>query len=170
MLVVIEGCDGSGKTSLVHELRRNVGDSYCLSISTSRPRYDEDISSFLMAIAGLKAMIPGHVILDRFHPISELVYGSVLRGKPYSIQALQDRAAFQMVDLIVYCRPPVSQMVANLDKNPQMGGVREHMVELAERYDQLMNHLELYQEVVEYDYRRNDLSEITKRVFSCSPS
>jgi hypothetical protein len=56
---------------------------------------------------------------------------------------------------IIYCRPPLDVIRTNLTKSdvPQLLGVLEHLHEIVDRYDKLMDHLSDDAEVYRYDYR-----------------
>jgi thymidylate kinase len=162
MLVVVEGVDGSGKSTLVQTLRKQPG-QYCMIIQASRPRGIGDLENFFDATASLKNQIDGTVICDRFHPISECVYGSVLRGRSTPLSEVVKYLIH--VDLIIYCRSSLETIRVNLPKSPQMLGVFENLVKLTEAYDLLMRHLRLVRPIIEYDYTTNSISEVTKIIY-----
>jgi len=80
------------------------------------------------------------LICDRIRPISELVYGNVLRG----FSMLGEDEALRWVDhfvsVIIYCRPSLQVIQANVEASfpNQMSGVVEHTPRLVEEYDRIM--------------------------------
>lgn len=132
--IIIEGADGSGKTSLLEYLRGEIS-----NLETIRNTL-EDKQNFNqwwpMAMAPLRLAVPIH---DRFF-YSELVYGPVIRGKinaePWLVQHMQEwlgRDAF-----LIYARPPREVILLHLEEKEQMLGVRQNINELIDRYDELL--------------------------------
>jgi hypothetical protein len=169
MLVVVEGADGSGKSTLISQLRRNAWRQYCVVVSASRP-WDgvANHHQFVQAVTRLKSVIaPGHVICDRFHLISEAVYAPIIRGESPFGEDVPTNWGRELtgIDLIVHCRPSYATALANLEKNPQMRGVQESLVDLMGRYDQLMELLRLIKPYQRYNYEKDPLTTVTNRIF-----
>jgi deoxyadenosine/deoxycytidine kinase len=169
MLIVIEGPDGSGKSTLLSALRKNSLKQYCLCVSASRASDASQHFRFLRMLAAVKGQIFGHIVCDRFHSISEAVYGSVLRGgtltEPFGCIDWDWQKDLSLVDLIVYCRPSIEQMQANLEKNAQMEGVKERINTLVVRYDRLMDDLRAFKPLLEYNYRVDLMPSLIHSIF-----
>jgi tRNA uridine 5-carbamoylmethylation protein Kti12 len=157
-LVVVEGCDGSGKTTLIDELRRRAV-KYSVVLRASFPRSAVQISSFIDLVKYAKAEIP-LVICDRFHPISEQVYGPVIRRQVVAYHPDEIRP----VDLIVHCRPPLGVIQKAVHHNPQMAGVLDQVPALVERYDELMALLNWAVPVLTYDYTEQPVDLVIARI------
>lgn len=138
--IVVEGMDGSGKTTLVNNLVEFLGDR-----AYPVPGYNR-------VPAGLKPPMQrwwmeqlahnpvGQVVVhDRFF-YPELVYGPILRGKvimdestqAYVQNFLRERA------FLIYCRPKIEVIKVGVTKEEQMTGVREKFHDLLQRYDEVM--------------------------------
>ena len=109
-VIILEGADGSGKTTLANQLRDKLG--YQI-VKTGPPRPDENVfKSYTNSL--LAAVESGQpTVIDR-HYMGEAIYGPLLRGK--------DRLGLQGRDLIerlvsargvtlVICAPPWSALV-----------------------------------------------------------
>ena len=137
--IVVEGMDGSGKSTLVKQLMEYLGEQ-----GDYVPGYNR--------VIGEKAPMPqwwmeklaynpvGKIVVhDRFF-YPELVYGPVLRKRvvmdrgteSYVREFLRHRA------FLIYCRPPVKTIAQDIHKVEQMKGVKEHFNELLTAYDQVM--------------------------------
>lgn len=163
--VVCEGVDGSGKTTLIERARENQTSRYFLRIQASR--YQPSVKDALQYLNWLRHGPNIDIILDRFHFISDRVYGPVIRNedvfKEYPIN-------FGLVSLgaVIYCRPPRNAIHENVSKNPQMAGVLEHLDTLIDRYDTLMQRLQTEYNIPvwRYDYQTDDPVGFWRFVFS----
>lgn len=154
-IVCVEGCDGSGKTTLIEKARGSQKDRYFLTVRASR--YPPDVST---AVRYLNFVTRTHsrldVVLDRIHFISDRIYGPVLRNadifKDFSIVY-----GLSEVDIVVYARPPREVILENVRKGMQLGGVIENAEAIIDRYDEHM--AKLRNEgvtVMVYDYTSDD--------------
>ena len=114
MLILIEGCDGVGKTSLAHALRERTGGTI---IKTRQPTTD-CLPFYTAPLADYKAGSGTTVICDRWH-LGERVYGPIRRGKcglsPVAWGAVEafltERGAIG-----VLCVAPLETLIERLDK------------------------------------------------------
>ncbi len=115
MIVILEGVDGGGKTTLADELRLSLGLSY---VHVSNPEPGDDVfQHHFQPIKGVK----DDTIVDRLH-WSDDVYGAVLRGGP----GLSDQE-FGFLDgylasrgaITVLCAPPLETVLFNLALAPR---------------------------------------------------
>lgn len=149
MMVIIEGMDNSGKSSLIDKLLP----SYPFSVIHSRTYWDEDPDHWVKGIQEvMEAATRRDIFCDRFPVITESVYGPVLRGKnvlsdhPSWPDLLQELARVQPV--IIYCRPPLHKLV-QWGTRGQMDGVKERALDLIAQYDRVMK---AFKNVCTYDY------------------
>lgn len=143
-LIIIEGADGSGKSTLIEKARHECSTYFWSLRGMSRPPDDFDQIReihYMLYRAGTGS-IP--LVCDRHPYISEPVYGPVLRGecripkKEYH-QALDD-FAFD-TDRIIYCYPPVEVCFSGATKHPQLEGVIPKLQKLRERYEDVLRDL-----------------------------
>ncbi|MBV6505233.1 MAG: hypothetical protein ILNGONEN_00791 [Syntrophorhabdaceae bacterium] len=136
MLIAIEGPDGSGKTQLARTLQTAFRAS--LLTRSGPTRNFNQLSDELTWLSQHPSRLL--LICDRIRPISELVYGKVLRG----FSMLEEDVAYSWVDhfvsIVIYCRPPLATIQANVEASfpNQMSGVVEHTQQLSDEYDRVM--------------------------------
>lgn len=166
-VIVVEGVDGSGKTTLMDNLRLANGPRryYTLIRHSGRPLKIRDVKDFLGSLTVSYGMLR---IIDRHPFISEPIYGPILRGVDMTGDWSEDRKIQVLkntVDRIIYCRPPLPRIVQNLDNNPQLSGVKERITSLVTAYDRMMNIL-IHEgiRVIEYDFT-SDLSADYEKMF-----
>ena len=149
-MIIIEGCDNSGKSMLAAQL------SKALDIParhSSRP--DPKWTSVQALEHSSRQLRPQRAILDRVYSISEPIYGPIVRGK----NALGDCARQAILDLyqrpylIIYCRPHVDTILRNAGRE-QMEGVIENHRQLVQRYDDFMLDIIRFSKctVIQYDW------------------
>lgn len=116
------------------------------------------------------------LILDRWAPISDRIYGRLLRNG----SAFDDHPEAELLDriwrftptLVIYCRPP-DDHIFNTSK-PEMAGVKENALDLLITYDNLMHEIaDIKGDTPEsfgmsavwvYDYTVDNLDMFTERV------
>lgn len=151
-MIIVEGPDNTGKTTLIKELSQ-----YFPELQVVKSPGHVVLGEALAWVAGAIRNEDPRFIYDRYFPISERVYGPVLRDGDIFGQYTFDllRLTLRREPLIVYCRPSdeVAQMWGD---RQQLNGVKQHAAELCRRYDWLMTILgEMYCQkglLLRYDY------------------
>ena len=115
MIIILEGCDKNGKTTLAHKLSQKLGWPI---VKFSAPKNDEDVFKTYMQFI-LSRRIP--VILDRFY-LGEKVYGQIFRGKS-QLDYLQSRTLEGLLltrrSINVYCQVPLKEIKKNFIKDKE---------------------------------------------------
>jgi thymidylate kinase len=152
MKIILEGVDGSGKTSLAEQLSRQTG--YPI-IHHSKPETEEDRLGMLqMYLKDCKSKT--NAILDRSW-YSELVYGKVMRNKSYinipQMYELEETLA-KTGGLIIYCTGLASILwkVAMHRGEDYITNQTDFMA-LCNEYDTIMN-LPHYIPVVKHEFKQ----------------
>lgn len=152
-IIVVEGVDASGKSTLMENLRTVPG--YFLLIRHScRPLKVFDLMRFLKFIENEASSMM--LVVDRHPLISEPIYGPLLRRNNLVERVFTPNQVVQRLEKtisrVIYCRPPKEAILHNLNNRPQLTGVNEHIHQLLDDYDQLMMKLSNLIPVVNYDY------------------
>lgn len=158
-IILVEGVDGSGKTTLIWNLRQQSKTYFWIASSSGRPKTVPELQDAMHWI-GQASYLKLPVVCDRFPIISETVYGPILRGSNLLDQLTRRdqanaTALLSEVDRVIYCRPPREIVKDNISKIPQMEGVVKRIDDLYDRYDAVMESLRddnIY--VHGYDYTR----------------
>lgn len=151
MLIIVEGADGSGKTTLANRLRKDL-QQYSIFLRSNGP--PPNIGKLADIIAWMM-ISPGHipVFCDRFPILSEYVYGPIIRGKCQHGLSIEQMAARLSKALIIYCRPNYSALAAGVRKEVQMDGVVINHRNIVQAYDAMMGDLESHgANIKRYDY------------------
>lgn len=134
-MIVVEGMDNSGKTTLVETLAKHFKYS---------PIHSPGYCSEMLPWAKDSLLIKKPRVYDRHPCISERVYGAVLRGKDEFKSLWGEQIKRLFVDkrpLIIYCKPPDSVIVQDLKDD--MEGVEENSLKLICAYNRVMHELRL---------------------------
>lgn len=137
MILIIEGCDGSGKTTLFRNLRYYLNGVF---LSSSGPPEDHQLYVETQWIAQVPSQTT--LVLDRFRLISELVYGPILRERSRVdidfvaqwIEAFQPR--------IIFCDPGLHIVKRNVSAEKQLEGVHSNLDKIYGRYHELLPKLD----------------------------
>jgi hypothetical protein len=171
MLVILEGMDNSGKSTLAMKLHEALDfpiikpPSYNKVYKQGEKAQD---ACFLWNENILKETKRGNhpcysYIFDRHQLISTPVYEPVLfKRNTLVMHPWFGRLVYQFAEnapLIVYCRPP-AEVILNFGDREQMKGVREEGIALLERYDIVIDQLKRAGfDVIEYDYTKPEATE-----------
>lgn len=135
-LVILEGPDGSGKTSLASRLLKGTGHSTLL-IRRSGPPTPIETLEFQAQWIAKQSMSGLNIIADRHPIISEAIYRPVVRQEGNAPWSLDE--VVREIDgadlLLIYCRPSFARMNEARKVEEQMAGVADHFVKLVQMYD-----------------------------------
>ena len=149
-MIILEGPDNAGKTTLGVRLQR---DLVVALVHSPKPNPERTPDQALAK--SNSQLLPDRHILDRVYVISEWVYGPICRGG----SALDNRHSkaleclLNQEHLIIYCRPP-TQVILRNNGREQMDGVLENHERIIQKYDEIMEELPRYGncQVIEYDW------------------
>lgn len=166
MFVVVEGPDGSGKTTLVRAARNTSSNTISISRNPMYGNPETRLKAMFEFMYWASVYPPDHhLIVDRYPAISERVYGPILRN-----ENLLDKHPLDFgmgkVDAIIYCRPRMGRIIANLPENEQLSGVNEKIHLIVEAYDAVINQFSEITQVFVYDYEAIKPNQVWSRVFN----
>lgn len=166
-MVIVEGCDNAGKTTLVQRLSDEL--KLLTVLNRRRPRSLQQSWDYLTRIMPAMAYLP--TVVDRFMAVSEPIYGPICRGERlYSLADIVHQFKFVTKSLgdhpplLVYCRPS-NERILNFGDRPQMAGVIQNAQALIEAYDGQIGWLRdtVPLPVVRYDFDRGGAYEQVKQ-------
>jgi len=122
VIIILEGPDGAGKTTLANELVKQTGGIY-LHLSY---RWPQKIFLYHTAAIRYAARQNRPVIIDRWWP-SEAIYATAYRGQsPWPLQGrMADRVARKFGALYIYCLP--ESVTEHCEKFMKLKETREEM-------------------------------------------
>lgn len=139
-MIIVEGPDGAGKSSLIEKL----------SITLSIPVHERASDSVGGPVSNISVWAYNDVtaqpskplsIYDRHPLISEYVYGPIVRQhlSPDMLSPTMHLCIRMLARqaLVIFCRPPIEEIARNVVKAPQMSGVAEHIGRIISAYDAL---------------------------------
>ncbi len=139
MLIILEGADGSGKTSLANRIRKDVQEYMLFLRSNGAPHHVGQLADVIGWVAAIPYVIP--VIQDRNPVISEYIYGPIIRGKCMHGLDFEQMEQMFRKSMIIYCRPSYSALAAGMRQEVQMEGVALNHKEIVRAYDEFMGQL-----------------------------
>lgn len=147
-MIICEGMDNSGKTTLISTLKRIHGDAIEVIKPPGPFKDSKELKDWMgpeMDKCRTFQYDNGMIIYDRFPIISELVYGPIVRGEsmvtgPLFDETFRDLTSAAFPVTIIYCRPP-DEKILDFGIREQMDGVREKSLELLYGYDELMSEI-----------------------------
>ena len=170
MLVIIEGPDGGGKTTLLKTLRERLSKQAFFIQSNSKIKTTEELVAYSKFL--VEAPDELTIITDRYPFFSEAVYGPLLRQKDLSMASIDSGEASKIGvrdnSLVIYCRPPWPTLKRNLENEPQRKGVKEKILFITKKYDTIIEEVKFGGvPVIQYDYSRcrpGDLTYIIEQI------
>jgi len=157
-MIIVEGPDNSGKTTLARKLSADLQLVYVNN--RSRPKNFKDLDYDCFHLTNLAMTVP--TVFDRWGPISEPIYGPIIRKteKMTRDELTQlHRYAEQAKPIVIYCRPSMNRLL-DFGDIEQMPGVKENATRLVEAYDKELKFVGKYLTTCIYDYDAHEYSQI----------
>lgn len=156
-LIIVEGCDGAGKTTLINKLQKDLN---LITIKSPRPRNYQDCKDLL---ARTLLLAEGtNVICDRIGIISEPIYGPICRNTlGFPPKSETEKILEAINPIIIHCNPPVHACLENQHVKEQMPGVTDNTLKLYAAYNEWMCQLAGQSLcLIEYDYLQDSYAEL----------
>jgi len=150
-ILIVEGMDNTGKTTLCDQLSRAFDLPLIHSIGGPGISSKEMTDWIKLWLHRGRAI--GGIVIDRLSLISEPIYGELLRGQS-NLDPEDARETWALVaemsPTIIYCRPPLDTILRSMEDRPQMSGVVDNALRLIRDYDQAFLHLHTWGGVPSY--------------------
>lgn len=168
-IVVVEGPDGSGKSTLIKNLR-NATSRYYITLGSGGP--PQNVLNVQCVTNWITRMSVGRVpvVCDRLSLISEPIYGEILRDEnifngTYTTEDIKS-LLLEHIDRVIYCRPPTSVILREIEKEKQLKGVWANISAIAHKYDYTMKMLQHWGvKVIWYDWSQNPSWDLDQLFF-----
>lgn len=163
-MIIVEGMDNSGKTVLVNKLAEELR-LVQVRNNIRHPQSPADLNNYFLSILNLDRSLSKGLILDRWPPISEPIYGEVLRGTNPMGQRIKANyhRCIRNEAMLIWCRPPNSTLL-DFGSREQMFGVIEKADQLIEAYDREMEFISEYLKLHIYDYTVDSYNLLSMKV------
>ncbi len=134
-LIIVEGPDNSGKSTLIQALAAQL--RLPMARTYRMPQTEEDIQHW----HNWANAAPYPLILDRHSAISDLIYSPLVRNTS-GASSLRLASACRNGHYLIYCRPHWDTIAATYNEREQLGGTHEKLTDLIRAYDNLMDELD----------------------------
>lgn len=158
-MIILEGPDGTGKTTLANALAKKLN-GFVIHAGFDRKW---DIRQFHSAVITSAYFIENSgcpVIIDRW-AVSEAVYGRVFRGgEAYDTAALMRDACLSYEPILVYCRND-NAIENHLKNKAEREEMFDDMTDVVKTYDELLKSGK-YGRWMVYDYTKRDINKFVE--------
>lgn len=153
-MIIIEGMDNTGKTSLLNKLA-DVFKVTKVRLENAPTATESEFRNYLWF--NLTRTDHNQCIYDRFL-LSELVYGPILRNN-VRLDGWENEGALELLaykrPLIIYCKRTREQILETFGEREQLNGVEENIDGILSNYEYFLGKLkEKGALIYEYDYGR----------------
>lgn len=140
-MIVIEGMDGSGKTTLAKRLSKDLNIPRTYSVSPP-----ENHKEFLNRCMKSAILFNKPIIQDRIPFISEIIYAQIENRDPY----LSEKTALNILrlnsPLLIYCQSTyIHHVIKNYDIKKRLELIKQNWLKLQSDYDTFMAKLQTIQ-------------------------
>jgi thymidylate kinase len=162
MIIVLEGPDRGGKSTLAHYLldKYNFG---CYLHATYRPGMDVAQHHHDITIAAKCSNM--NTVVDRFW-ISEMVYGSIFRSQWYGYDIAEFLETLLCPKYTVFCLPSYDKWIETFkrDIETEMFKDIEKMEMIYKQYEKNYNELKKRCDIMLFDWTEETLDNVANRI------
>lgn len=163
-LVIVEGPDGAGKSTLIQNLVALGG--FVSAHTGGPPRDKQDLEDKLAKVAAsLNAAGPDTLVLDRHPAVSDPIYSKVTGSRSFATPGELGEQVRALNPVFVYCRGSADSMMRNISKSPKAHKPPEHLLKVIQKHGEIVK---LYDGFfaqtphIRYDWQRDSVLELAK--------
>ena len=174
MIIILEGPDGAGKTTLAEALRQRLQQSHMTQIVKHGPYTNlvpEELCKIFFRSMTQALTYNDHVIMDRSW-LSEHIYGNVYRGGNVRVdlprKRMLERVALARGAVVVHCQPSFDLCAATFTSRSDdeyLDNV-DQLRQVYDEYESLKLHTSL--PVIHYDYQYDEVDDLLAKVKAAS--
>lgn len=162
MIIVLEGPDGTGKTTLGYQLAKDLNAQYYHSGGPKTPKELEDKMNELEIMAESSRCY----IVDRVPYISEMVYGYALRGSSL-ITVLQHQKYKSLARLYIFCKPSAKHNV-QMSLDFKAHKPKEHTDAVIKNKDKIKDLYDgIFKKIPHIIYNMDNYKEVLQKCVDC---
>jgi len=168
-MIIVEGPDGSGKSTLVAEIVKRLGLIQGTRSTLDRDRLHETtvMDSYRAVMAAVNGMDPP-VVWDRMF-YSDGIYAPIVRDEepmfPGDTLEYLHRLVLAMRAPVILCLPPLEVVRANVASSKQLAGVVENIDTIYQAYEMLAREFGNSNQCMIYDYTiRGNIPRLANRL------
>ena len=148
MMIIVEGPDNSGKSTLINQLGKDFGIKLIEPVSHGPVKGFKDLYDRTNGL--IKRAISNHtnkIIVDRISLISEPIYGTICRNKNlWKLSPKDEEKFWKVLDILdciyIYCRPDDNivlsmrtHQIKDYDTPVHLKALKENQQRIVEAYD-----------------------------------
>lgn len=163
-LVIVEGPDGAGKSTLIQNLVALGG--FVSTHTGGPPRDKQDLEDKLAKVtASLDAAGPDTLILDRHPAVSDPIYSKVTGSRSFATPGELEEQVRALNPVFVYCRGSADSMRGSISKSPKAHKSPEHLLKVIQKHGEIVKLYDAFfarTPHIRYDWQRDSVLELAK--------
>ena len=163
-LVIVEGPDGAGKSTLIQNLVALGG--FVSAHTGGPPRDKQDLEDKLAKVtASLDAAGSDTLVLDRHPAVSDPIYSKVTGSRSFATPGELGEQVEALNPVFVYCRGSADSMRANISKSPKVHKPQEHLLKVIQKHGEIVKLYDAFfaqTPHIRYDWQKDSVLELAK--------